>query len=247
MKTLKKSKHYLLICVTLILTSCSTDSENDPNNSAPGLFSANALGTGIDTGNVEWTESIDTDDDTVTYAIFLEDQEIASGITGRTYDFSGLEPDTAYSGYVESRDRRGGTSTANFDFLTEPEVIIFTVNASWWIKTQYPEGTGLRTAVRGGFVIPYYEYATSYKIEILDYGFGDTTISEEEIGRTYAWTNESQSTPIGAVLGGQPENENYSAALNGASINTVSQGYEDLINLYESIHGEARVTVIIGN
>lgn len=248
MKTLQKTTLLLFTFSTLLITSCSTESD-DPNNNDPGLFSANALGTGIDTGNVEWTESTDIDDDSVTYAIFLEGEEIASGVTTRSYDFFGLEPDTGYAGYVEARDGRGGTSRANFDFLTEPEVIIFTVNASWWIYDQFPEVGGLRTSIRSGFIVPYYEDATKYQIEIIDWAFaGFVRINDQDQnGKIYTWTNEFQSSPIGDVFADKPAPPaDFSVAFAATGINTLSGLYDTAINDHTASIGEARVYVTIG-
>ena len=244
---MKKLKNLILpfLIIISLFSSCST-SEDDPNNNPPGLFSAYAFDTTVDGASVEWTESIDTDDDTVTYAIFLEGEEVASGLNkGEVYTFSGLEPETIYAGYVEARDDKGGTSIAEFSFVTEPEVIIFNVNASWWIRSQTPEGAGLRTAFRAGFRVPYYENAESYKIEILDYGFGSTTIGNDEIGKTHTWTNESMPIYIGSVFANQAEPGEYAVAFNSASSNTLGPNYDGLVGIYESVYGEARVTVII--
>ncbi|SDH97112.1 fibronectin type III domain-containing protein [Winogradskyella thalassocola] len=247
MKNLKIVSLIFALSTALLMTNCS--SSDDINNNPPGIFSANALGTGIDSGNVEWTEAIDPDDDSVTYNVYLEGELIAAGGTTFTYTFSGLEPETIYEGYVEARDGRGGTSIAEFSFVTEPEVIIFNVDATWWFYDQYSEGGGLRSLFRGGFVIPYYEDATTYQIEILDYGWVSDTysIGNTHIGSIYTWTNDSQSTPIGAVFADQPSDGDYSAALTSTSVNTIGSGFDVALGNYETIYGEARVTIIIGN
>ncbi len=240
-------KQYIYVfALTFVFFSCSSEDGDNPNNNPPGIFSANALGTAIDSGNVEWTEAIDTDEDAVTYAIFLEGSEIASGITSQTYDFSGLEPDTIYQGYVEARDGNGGTSTAEFDFVTDPELLIFNVDASWWIKDQYPEAGGLRTILRAGFIIPYYENATHYQIEILDYGLGDTDVWSDDVGSIFTWTNESHPN-VGPVFANQtvPPGD-YGYGLTGASINIMPTD-EDPFSLFETVYGEARVTITIGD
>jgi len=248
MKNLKIVILILTFSTGFIVTNCTSSDDSNSNNNPPGLFSAYAFDARVDGASLEWTEAIDVDDDTVTYAIILEGELISAGGSSLAFNISGLEPDTIYQGYVEARDGNGGTSTADFSFVTEPQVIIFNVDASWWIKDQFPEGEGLRTALRSGFIIPYYEDATLYQIEILDYGItlGGIT-GNDEIGQTYTWTNDSQSTPIGSVFTNQTEPGDYAAALTGTSINTINSSYGDNIAYYESVYGEATVTIIIGN
>ena len=249
MKNLKTVILILTFSTGLIVTNCSSSDDSNNDNNPPGLFSAYAFDARVDGASLEWTEAIDTDDDPVTYNIVLEGELIAAGGSVLTYNITGLEPDTIYEGYVEARDGNGGTSTADFSFVTEPEVIIFNVDASWWIRDQFPEGNGLRTLFRAGFIVPYYENATAYQIEILDYAlFGYITSGDQDQnGHIYTWTNESQSTPIGLVFEDQTIPGDYGVAFGKTSINTISSDYDSTITNYEATTGEARVTVIIGN
>lgn len=243
MKKLKPLYILLVLISSQLLTHCSP-SEDDSNNNPPGLFSANALGTGIDTGNVEWTESIDTDDDPVTYNVFLEGDLIAAGVILKTYNFSGLEPDTGYDGYIEAQDGRGGTSIAEFSFITEPEVIIFNVNASWWIWQQFPVSNGTGVQIYSGFRVPYYENAVSYQIEIIDYAlFGYDDLGQ--IGRIYTWTNESQSTPVGPATIDQEQPGDFGVFLGGSGVTNPSTSYDTAISNHGATTGEAIVTVVI--
>ena len=243
-------QHIYLLVFTFAFFSCSSEDDgNDPNNNPPANFSANAVGTGIDSGNVEWTESSDIiDNDPITYYVFLEDKLILV-TPALTADFSGLEPDTGYDGYIEARDGNGGTSRADFTFLTDPEVIIFNVTAisSIWSETEVP-GVGLSVSLSAGFVVPYYEDATSYQIEILEWKLGGIErAGQNQKGNIYTWTNESQSPPIGPLSIDQDISEGYGVHLAGAGIYKESDGYPDLLALYEATTGEARVTVVIGS
>ncbi len=247
---MRKLKNLILpfLIIICLFSSCST-SEDDPNNNPPGLFSAYAFDTTVDGASVEWTESIDTDDDLVTYAIILEGEEVTSGLTkGQIYTFSGLEPETIYAGYVEARDGRGGTSRAEFSFVTEPEVIIFNVNASWWIFRETPEGAGLRRMLSAGFEVPYYEKATGYKIEIIDYAFAGTVRinSQDQNGKIYTWTNETRSDLIGPVKQDQDISEGFGVFIAGGSINTLNSSYAQSEANFAATIGEATVTVTIG-
>ncbi len=245
-------KQYIyLLVLTFTFFSCSSEDDgNNPNNNPPTNFSANALGTGIDTGNVEWTESSDIiDNDPITYYAFLEDQLI-SVTTALTQDFTGLEPDTGYDGYIEARDGNGGTARADFSFLTDPEVIIFEVSATSWTFRETPvPNVGIFVTLAAGFVVPYYEDATSYQIEILDWAFAGTvtTGNQDQNGRIYTWTNESQSTPIGPVFEDQDIPGDYGVSFASAGLLGEGEGYANTLALYQATIGEARVTVVIGN
>lgn len=235
-----KKHNYLFILVAFLLMACS-DNGDDPNNTDPGIFSANTIETRFDGATIEWTESLDPDGDDVTYAIILEGQEIASGGTTLSYSFSGLEPETLYEGYVESRDGNGGTSQASYFFTTEPEVIIYEVDIEcrWW------EGAG------GYGIVNYFEIeavqdAISYHVEILDYA-PDPIPSN--VGRTYSWTPES-NLPTGNNVGsGSSHLTEYTPGIYHANTSTGSGSLiylDDAIANCEAVVATARVTIIVG-
>lgn len=146
-------------------------------------------------------------------------------------------------GYVEARDGNGGTSRANFFFTTEPEVIIFNVNASYWEFSNVPEAGGQRIVFRAGFKVPFYEDATLYQIEIINYEFNGSPVNGV-IGETFTWTNNSFSVPIGQQ---DSSGELYGVIFNGASINTLNNNFDAVLGSYQSVIGEAVVTVTLGN
>jgi hypothetical protein len=233
-----KNYNPLLIIFTLLFISCSKD---NPNNTAPSIFSANTIETRFNGATIEWTESIDPDGDTVTYAIILDGQEIASGSTSLNYSFSGLEPETLYEGYVEARDGNGGTSQAPYFFTTEPEVIIFETNIEcrWW------EGAG------GYGIVNYFEInavdnAISYHVEILEYS-PDPIPSN--IGRIYSWTPNS-NLPTGNNVGsGASHLTEYTPGVYHANTSTGSGSLiylDQAIANCEAVTATARVTIIIG-
>lgn len=235
-----KKHNYQFILVAFLLMACS-DNGDDPNNTDPGIFSANTIETRFDGATIEWTESLDPDGDDVTYAIILEGQEIASGGTTLSYSFSGLEPETLYEGYVESRDGNGGTSQASYFFTTEPEVIIYEVDIEcrWW------EGAG------GYGIVNYFEIeavqdAISYHVEILDYA-PDPIPSN--VGRTYSWTPES-NLPTGNNVGsGSSHLTEYTPGIYHANTSTGSGSLiylDDAIANCEAVVATARVTIIVG-
>lgn len=243
-------QYILLLVLTFAFFSCSSEDDGNTPNNPPANFSANAVGTGVDSGNVEWTESSDIiDNDPITYYVYLED-ELTLVTPALTADFSGLEPDTGYDGYIEARDGNGGTARADFSFLTDPEVIIFEVSATSWIFSETAvAGVGLSVVLAAGFVVPYYEDATSYQIEIIDWALSGTitTGDQDQNGKIYTWTNESSSYPVIPVFADQAIPGDYAVSFASAGILAEGEGYANLLALYQATTGEARVTVVIGS
>ncbi len=237
MKNLK-TKTLALIILFAFVSSCTTNGDT-PNNTDPGLFSANTTETTTSGATIVWTESIDTDDDPVTYAIILEGQEIASGGTNLTYAFTGLESDTIYEGYVEARDGKGGTSKADFFFTTKPEVQT--------VLLKY------RTFIDGEtfIIVAYFEVeadpdATSYNVVVNDYSLNTIPAT---IGRTYGWTPESV-LPTGDNVGtGSSGLTEFSPGVYHANTHVSSNGISNakatanITAWYAAITGTAILTI----
>lgn len=187
MKTLKTTIVLPLILLSLLFANCSTSDSED--NKPPGIFSANTIDITFDSATIEWTESLDSDGDQVTYAIMLEGQEVASGLTTLTFSFYNLESETLYTGYVESRDGKGGTNKANFFFTTDPEVLIIPVIIKEFLKGTSANCEGVNTSLEidAGVLIPKYEGNITYNITFstLTLNNGATTIAP--VSRS--WTN----------------------------------------------------------
>lgn len=240
MKTLKKLTLSTLLLSLILLSNCSSDDENKDNN-PPGIFSANTTETRFDGATIEWTESIDLDEDIVTYAVILDGQEIASGGTTLSYSFSGLDSETNYEGYIEARDGKEGTSQAPFFFTTEPEVIITTLDIQyrWW------EGAG------GYGIVAYFEVAAvedaiSYFLEITEHV---PSLIPSNVGRTYSWTPDD-ALPTGNNVGsGASMLTEFTPGVYHANTTTGSgpmSGFPDAQNFYEALVGTARLTVVVG-
>lgn len=99
-----------------------------------------------------------------------------------------------------------------------------------------------------GFKVPYYEKATGYKIEIIDYALAGTirTGNQDQNGKSYTWTNETRSDRIGPIKLDQDISEGFGVFLAGAGINTISPAYAQTEANYAATIGEATVTVTIG-
>ncbi|WP_179004657.1 hypothetical protein [Winogradskyella forsetii] len=236
-------KFSYVFAILFLVFNCSSE-ENDPDNLDPGPFSVTILETRMDGANIEWTEAIDIDDDPITYSIYLEDQLISTGGTALSYNFTGLEPETSYDGYIIADDGRGGTSQDDFFFATEPETIILTINASNWLHDSFPEGEGTREVHSVGFQVPIYENAISYQLEIITFSIVnyDGSIYTTS-GGTYTWTNETQSDPV-YLIDNMTE---YGVYLGSASINTINPSYGETIDYVTSRSGEAQVIITFGS
>lgn len=190
MKLLKTKTFLILVVGSLFFNSCSSSDDGSDNNS-PGIFSANAVDIGFDYATIEWTESLDSDGDQVTYAIIFEGQEIASNLTAQTFSFFQLESDTSYTGYVESRDGRGGTNRADFFFTTAPEVILTQIMVEEFLRPTANACTGVTTAleISAGVIVPKYIGNVTYTVS-----FGTLTLNNgnSTIGAvTRTWTNDN--------------------------------------------------------
>ncbi|WP_178990628.1 fibronectin type III domain-containing protein [Winogradskyella schleiferi] len=233
-------KFSYVFAILFLVFNCSSE-ENDPDNLDPGPFSVTILETRMDGANIEWTEAIDIDDDPITYSIYLEDQLISTGGTALSYNFTGLEPETSYDGYIIADDGKGGISEAAFFFETEPETVISTINISYWEKNRFPEGNGERVILGCGFEIPVDDDATLYQVEVSQDGFvyeGNTYVA----GNIYTWTNDSQTHtgPIEYVA----SIDKYVIRFASASVNTLNTiSYDYYVNEMSSATGEAELIV----
>lgn len=195
MKISKTFTLLLLITGSLLLNDCSgSDDNNDVNNNPPSIFSANTTVVGFDYATIEWTESLDSDNDLVTYAIILEGQEVANDLTALTFSFFNLESDTSYTGYVESRDGLGGTNRANFFFTTDPEVIItqIIVEEFLWPTTTNCNGVNTSLEIDAGVKVPKYIGNVTYTVSFgtLTLNNGNSTVPAV----TRTWTNTNLDT-----------------------------------------------------
>lgn len=136
-------------------------------------------------------------------------------------------------------------TTINID--NNENKIVFIVNAKSWIwSTTVVPNVGTSVSLTAGFVVPYYEDATSYQIEILDWKLGGIVrAGQNQEGDIYTWTNESQSYPIGPVEEGDDISRGYGVHLAGAGLYSGNSGYDQTKALYDATTGEALVTVTL--
>ncbi|MEM9338818.1 MAG: YHYH protein [Bacteroidota bacterium] len=108
------------VTVLLLLIACSDDGNDTttPGNTSPASFQVTVSDVTNSGASISWTEAIDADGDNVTYSVTINGSTVASALTTRTYEFSGLNANTLYSGSVTASDGNGGETQANFSFDT---------------------------------------------------------------------------------------------------------------------------------
>ncbi|WP_179319156.1 fibronectin type III domain-containing protein [Winogradskyella helgolandensis] len=141
----------LLILVVLTALSCSTDTSN---NGIPSEFEVTVNSTSVTNIDISWSESFDPEGDTISYSVYLENQEYSSHQNTRTYSFENLSISNDYEGFVIAHDPSGNERIADFSFTTTEnlppsnfEIILATpsnisIDVSW-TEAIDPEGTNV--------------------------------------------------------------------------------------------------------
>lgn len=130
-------------------------------------------------------------------------------------------------------------------YISNNRTIEFEVDAKGYVFRRTPEGGGIRTLFRGGFVIPVDDRAESYTAEVLELEFLGQTATQE-IGKTYSWTNDSQSGPVG--LFNEETSDfpgDFTIAIFGASINTINDNFSQTQANFDGISGKAKITIVL--
>ncbi|MEM6831300.1 MAG: hypothetical protein AAF551_12360, partial [Bacteroidota bacterium] len=84
------------VTVLLLLIACSDDGNDTttPGNTSPASFQVTVSDVTNSGASISWTEAIDADGDNVTYSVTINGSTVASALTTRTYEFSGLNANT---------------------------------------------------------------------------------------------------------------------------------------------------------
>ena len=113
----------LVIAMATAFYACSSDDDSGSNdggntNQAPTAFTVTVSNIAETGASLNWTASTDPEGDTVTYAISLQGNTIVSGLSNLTFDLTGLNSATSYTGVVTASDENGGSTTSGFSFTT---------------------------------------------------------------------------------------------------------------------------------
>ncbi len=115
---------YQLLTMGVILSlvlSCKSDDDGDPvlSNQKPDGFEITVIQVTSSLAQLDWGDVTDPDDDSITYTIWLNDEEIQAGFNDSGFLFEQLEAETGYTGKVAASDGKGGISESAFAFSTE--------------------------------------------------------------------------------------------------------------------------------
>ena len=173
--------------------------------------------------------------------MILEGQEVASGLTILTFSFYNLESETSYTGYIESRDGKGGKNRANFFFTTEAEVIITPIIIKEFLRgTSASCDGGVNTSLEidAGVLVPKYEGNVTYNLSFstLTLGNGSSTIAG--VSRTWTTTNLDEYYIY------DYDADNYFVWQTGAGFSCSNHpDVSSTRNFYASANGEATITI----
>jgi hypothetical protein len=127
---------YLFTFLTIlffIIIACKKEDEKpsgkdifQSKNLPPTSFKVTVLEVTYNCATIDWEPSIDPDNDTLYYSIFLNDSLIASKLRiDKIFKFSNLQPLKNYSGKVEVTDLRSDTIFVPFSFTTKKYYVLF--------------------------------------------------------------------------------------------------------------------------
>lgn len=113
-------KNTILTLILIILTSCSSDSNSDNNtNNPPSNFDVSISEITRVSATINWTESIDPENQIVKYDVYLNESLIVENTLEQVHNFENLEINTIYNGKVIAKDEFGNTLERLFSFTTE--------------------------------------------------------------------------------------------------------------------------------
>ncbi|MEL7535096.1 MAG: hypothetical protein AAFN10_27585, partial [Bacteroidota bacterium] len=94
---------YLSIGISLCLFACKKESQPSSN---------------LNAATINWTESVDPDDDQVTYTLIVAAETLASNTSSLSYTIEDLDFDQEYDGKVIAQDEEGRSQMVDFSFRT---------------------------------------------------------------------------------------------------------------------------------
>lgn len=149
METAIKHKKILFFILVIISLKCSTDS--DLANQPPRSFEIQVSEISTTSVQLVWSASIDPDNSTVFYDIYLQNEKLADNITELSFDLNDLEEAVIYSGKIIASDPQGNETSIpfNFEISVNQKPTAFTTTVATknpfrsnlnWTKSYDPEG-----------------------------------------------------------------------------------------------------------
>lgn len=107
----------IFFVLVILFTACSPDQEENSDQS-PASFEVNVSGVTDRSATITWTPAIDPEGQTVNYEVTLIEPGLNHTANNRSYTFTGLNPESLYTGEVIATDGANRT-TVNFQFTTQ--------------------------------------------------------------------------------------------------------------------------------
>lgn len=126
---MKKLPSSLILLLIILFFSCKKSPSDEgvitpPTNNAPGNFKIQIVSTSWDSAKVSWTQSIDPDNDSVRYKVYLNDSLWNSNYMGLQYTFKKLQETKLYTVRVVAYDTKNKETSDTTSFTTP----------KYWIK-----------------------------------------------------------------------------------------------------------------
>ncbi|MDY8135099.1 fibronectin type III domain-containing protein [Aquimarina sp. 2201CG5-10] len=120
---------FFIIIIALSIQGCKNDDDIiiQAQNQNPNDFSIEVTQITNNSALLKWNSAIDPDGDTITYTVFIEENEIQSQVSTTEFLLDGLTDQTSYSGKVVASDGKTGTSESTFSFTTTNTSNEFTI------------------------------------------------------------------------------------------------------------------------
>ncbi|WP_219011514.1 fibronectin type III domain-containing protein [Aquimarina litoralis] len=111
---------FRITLIAMLISGCSDDDKDivQSLNQNPENFTVQAIEITNNSSLLTWDAVTDPDGDTVTYTVFLEENQVASQLTAIQFLLEDLSEHTTYSGKVVASDGNAGSSESNFSFST---------------------------------------------------------------------------------------------------------------------------------
>ncbi|HVG42002.1 MAG TPA: fibronectin type III domain-containing protein, partial [Chitinophagaceae bacterium] len=115
-KSMPSVRHLFLFSLFITLITSCTKEQNE--NNAPGNFTVTVSSATSNSALLNWTAAKDPENETVTYAVELNGNSVATNITATNHILQNLVINTNYTGKITASDASGHKNSIAFSFTT---------------------------------------------------------------------------------------------------------------------------------